>query len=145
MWRYFTKRKSDGREVQRHPLGFAPQSIPTSLSPSRAGKGVGELGAPGAGMDAVPGQGTCVQFQLYLQDSWCESQLYQIPLISEKIKAALSKILFLIVSLLPPPFRFSLPSIPPLIHCSLLSSISSLYTHGQGLFCYSSLGSFLLF
>lgn len=60
------------REVQRHPLGLLPQSIPTSLSPSRAGKGVGDLGAPralGTGTDAVPGQGTCAQFQLCLQDS----------------------------------------------------------------------------
>lgn len=83
--------------MQRHPLGLIPQSIPTSLSPSRAEKGGGRSGAPralGTGMDAVPGQGTHVQFQLCLQDSWCASQLSQIPIISGKIKAGLSKILF---------------------------------------------------
>lgn len=95
--RCFTKRKWGGREVQRHPLGLIPQSIPKPLRPSRAGKGAGELGAPralGTGRDAVPGQGTRAQFRLCLQDSWRASQLYQIPIISEKIKAVLSKIPF---------------------------------------------------
>lgn len=149
--RYFTKRRSGGREVQRHPLGLIPQSIPKPLSPSGAGKGAAELGAPralGTGRDAVPGQGTHVQFRLCLQDSWHASQLYQIPIISEKIKAVLSKILFFdsfFASPPQPPFLFSLPSIPPLIHHSLLSSSSSLYTHGEGSFCYPSLGGCFLF
>lgn len=102
----------------------------------------------GTGTDAVPGQGTRVQFQLCLQDSWCASQLYQIPIISEKIKAALSKILFFgsfFASVPHLPSDFSLPFIPPLIHYSLLSSISSLHTHGEAPFCYPSLGSFFLF
>lgn len=115
--RYFTKRKSDGREMQSHALGFVPQSIPTSLCPSRA---------PGAQMlcqDKAP------VFNSSCASKMWASQLYQIPIISEKIKATLSKILFFWSFLCfcpPPPFRFSLPFIPP-IH-PLLNAVIHLFT-----------------
>lgn len=94
---------------------------------------MGELGAPcalGTGTDAVPGQGTRVQFQLCLQDSRRASQLYQIPIISEKIKAALSKILFFdrFFGSPLPPFPIFSPLLPP-THLPLLSVIHPFTAH----------------